>query len=115
MADPTQMRLFCAREPTADVPHRGPHKGPWYQEGVTRGGRLSVRAASGIIATIAENACLDDETTAHILRHTFATTLVLRPSQSTGLSSHTPPRITVRPVNSATPFHTCIRSGVSWM
>ena len=42
----------------------------------TRGGRLSVRAASGIIATIAENARLDDETTAHILRHTFATTLV---------------------------------------
>ncbi len=29
----------------------------------TRGGRLSVRAASGIIATIAENARLDDETT----------------------------------------------------
>jgi site-specific recombinase XerD len=39
----------------------------------TRGGRLSVRAASG---TIAENARLDDETTAHILRHTFAATLV---------------------------------------
>src|SRR6266849_3511162 len=23
MADPTQMRQLCAREPTADVPHRG--------------------------------------------------------------------------------------------
>jgi site-specific recombinase XerD len=42
----------------------------------TKGGRLSARAASGIITTIARNAGLDDEPTAHILRHTFATTLV---------------------------------------
>jgi integrase/recombinase XerC len=42
----------------------------------TKGGRLSAHAASGIITTIARNAGLDDEPTAHILRHTFATTLV---------------------------------------
>ncbi len=42
----------------------------------TKGGRLTTRAASGIIHTIAHNAALDDEPTAHILRHTLATTLV---------------------------------------
>ena len=36
-------------------------------------------------------------------------------NQSIGSSSHTPARITVRPVNSATPFHSWIRSGTSWM
>ncbi|MBJ7593862.1 MAG: tyrosine-type recombinase/integrase, partial [Candidatus Dormibacteraeota bacterium] len=41
-----------------------------------RGERLSVRGASDLVAAIAEAAGLDDETTAHILRHTFATTLV---------------------------------------
>jgi integrase/recombinase XerC len=42
-----------------------------------RGGRLSVRGASNIIATIAANVGLDDEAiTAHVGRHTFATTLV---------------------------------------
>ena len=41
-----------------------------------RGGRLSVRGASNIIATIAANAGLDDGITAHVGRHTFATTLV---------------------------------------
>ncbi|WP_218034728.1 tyrosine-type recombinase/integrase [Acrocarpospora corrugata] len=40
------------------------------------GGRLSARAASGIIASITADAALEDETTAHVLRHTFATTLV---------------------------------------
>jgi site-specific recombinase XerD len=35
-----------------------------------------VRAAGGIIAAIAAAAVLDDETTAHVQRHTFATTLV---------------------------------------
>ena len=42
----------------------------------TKGGRLSARAAGGIIAAIAERAALDDDPTAHVLRHTFATSLV---------------------------------------
>jgi site-specific recombinase XerD len=42
----------------------------------TKGGRLSARAAGGIIAAIAEQAALDDDPTAHVLRHTFATSLV---------------------------------------
>ena len=41
-----------------------------------RGQRLSVRGAHDIITSIAEAAGLDDDTTVHILRHTFATTLV---------------------------------------
>lgn len=42
-----------------------------------RGGRLSVRGASGIIRGIATEAGLDDENiTAHVGRHTFATTLI---------------------------------------
>ena len=35
----------------------------------TKGGRLSARAAGGIIAAIAEQAALDDDPTAHVLRH----------------------------------------------
>jgi site-specific recombinase XerC len=41
-----------------------------------KGGRLTARAASGIIHAIAHNAALDDQPTAHVLRHTLATTLV---------------------------------------
>ncbi len=41
-----------------------------------RGGRLGVRGAHGIITGIAADAGLDDDTTAHVLRHSFATTLV---------------------------------------
>jgi integrase/recombinase XerC len=41
-----------------------------------RGGRLSVRAARDIIARIAHAAGLDRATTARVLRHTFATTLL---------------------------------------
>jgi site-specific recombinase XerD len=41
-----------------------------------RGDRLSVRGARDIIARIAHAAGLDHDTTAHVLRHTFATTLV---------------------------------------
>lgn len=41
-----------------------------------RGHRLSVRGAHNIITTIATAAGLDDATTVHILRHTFATALV---------------------------------------
>ena len=42
----------------------------------TKGGRLSARAAGGIIAAIAGQAALDDDPTAHVLRHTFATQLL---------------------------------------
>jgi integrase/recombinase XerC len=41
-----------------------------------RGGRLSVKAAHDIITGITADAGLDDKITAHVLRHTFATTLV---------------------------------------
>ena len=41
-----------------------------------RGGRLGVRGAHGIITGITAGAGLDDDTTAHVLRHSFATTLV---------------------------------------
>jgi len=42
----------------------------------TKGGRLSARAAGGIIAAIAGQAALDDDPTGHVLRHPFATSLV---------------------------------------
>jgi len=41
-----------------------------------RGGRLSVRGASDVVAALADAASQEDETTAHVLRHTFGTTLV---------------------------------------
>jgi len=41
-----------------------------------RGQRLSARGAHDIVTTIAAAAGLDDDTTIHVLRHTFATTLV---------------------------------------
>lgn len=41
-----------------------------------RGGRLGVRGAHDIITGIATAGGLDDDTTAHVLRHSFATTLV---------------------------------------
>jgi integrase/recombinase XerC len=41
-----------------------------------RGGRLSVKSAHDIITGIAGGAGLEDDITAHVLRHTFATTLV---------------------------------------
>jgi site-specific recombinase XerD len=41
-----------------------------------RGQRLSVRGAHDIVTTIAAAAGLDDHATVHVLRHTFATTLV---------------------------------------
>ena len=41
-----------------------------------RGGRLSARGASDVFTTVVQGAGLDDEATAHTLRHTFATTLV---------------------------------------
>ena len=41
-----------------------------------RGARISARAAHEIITTIAHTAAPDDNATAHVLRHTFATRLV---------------------------------------
>ncbi|MGZ4620286.1 MAG: tyrosine-type recombinase/integrase, partial [Frankiaceae bacterium] len=41
-----------------------------------KGGRLSATSASNIIAAIAAEADPDGRTTAHVLRHTFATSLV---------------------------------------
>ena len=41
-----------------------------------RGQRLSVRGAHDIITALTAAAGLEDDTTVHILRHTFATTLV---------------------------------------
>jgi len=41
-----------------------------------RGGRLGVRGASEVFHTIAESAGLEEITTAHTGRHTFATTLI---------------------------------------
>jgi integrase/recombinase XerD len=41
-----------------------------------RGGRLSVRGTHDVITGIATAAGLDDRVTAHVLRHSFATTLV---------------------------------------
>jgi len=41
-----------------------------------RGGRLGARGASAIFAAILDSAGLDDDGSAHVLRHTFATTLV---------------------------------------
>ena len=41
-----------------------------------RGNRLSVKGAHDIITSIADRAGLDDDTTTHVLRHTFATRLV---------------------------------------
>jgi site-specific recombinase XerD len=40
-----------------------------------RGTRLSVRTTHDIIITIAQTAGLDNDTTAEVLRHTFATRL----------------------------------------
>jgi integrase/recombinase XerC len=41
-----------------------------------RGSRLSVKGAHDVITAIADSAGLDDDTTTHVLRHTFATRLV---------------------------------------
>ena len=41
-----------------------------------RGQRLSARGAHDIVTTIAAAAGLDEDTTSHVLRHTFATTLI---------------------------------------
>ncbi len=41
-----------------------------------RGSRLSARGASDVVAALADAASPEDETTAHVLRHTFGTTLV---------------------------------------
>ncbi|MET8336038.1 tyrosine-type recombinase/integrase [Streptosporangium canum] len=61
------------RQPIPTSPNQvQPPSGP----SSAKGGRLTSRAAGGIIAEIAQTAGLDDPTTAHVLRHTLATTLV---------------------------------------
>ena len=54
----------------------------------TKGGCLSARAAGGIIATIAAQAALDDDPTAHVLRHTFATSLRGKTDLGRGRRAH---------------------------
>ena len=54
----------------------------------TKGGRLSARAAGGIIAAIAGQAALDDDPTAHVLRHTFATSLARQDQPGRGRRAH---------------------------
>jgi integrase/recombinase XerC len=41
-----------------------------------RGGRLTTRGARDVLATLADEAALEEEFTSHVLRHTFGTTLV---------------------------------------
>ena len=47
-----------------------------------RGARLSARGASDVVAALADAAGQEDETTAHVLRHTFGTHLVRPPDGS---------------------------------
>jgi site-specific recombinase XerD len=49
-----------------------------------RGGRLSARGASDVVAALADAAGQEDETTAHVLRHTFGTHLVRPPDGRPG-------------------------------
>ncbi|TDD18934.1 tyrosine-type recombinase/integrase [Nonomuraea diastatica] len=63
----TELQLRLDERP--DWPHAGDHRALFLN---ARGGRLTARAAGGILAEIARMAGLDDATTAHILRHTLA-------------------------------------------
>ncbi|MCW2876806.1 MAG: phage integrase family protein [Sphaerisporangium sp.] len=67
----SELQLWLDERP--NWPHVGDNRALFLN---AKGGRLSARAAGGIIAEIAETAGLDDPTTAHVLRHTLATTLV---------------------------------------
>jgi site-specific recombinase XerD len=67
----TELQLWLDERP--NWPHANDNRALFLN---ARGGRLTSRAASGIIAEIAHTAGLDDPTTAHVLRHTLATTLV---------------------------------------
>ncbi|MEW9555303.1 tyrosine-type recombinase/integrase [Nonomuraea sp. NPDC050783] len=67
----SELQLWLDEGP--DWPHAGDNRALFLN---AKGGRLSARAAGGIIAEIAQTAGLDDPTTVHVLRHTLATTLV---------------------------------------
>jgi hypothetical protein len=54
-----------------------------------RGGRLSARGASDVVAALADAAGQEDETTAHILRHTCGTHLVRPPDGRPGADLET--------------------------
>jgi site-specific recombinase XerD len=54
-------------------PHAGESEALFFNR---RGGRLGARGAHDVITGIARRASLDDRVTAHVLRHSFATTLV---------------------------------------
>ncbi|MEV4582936.1 tyrosine-type recombinase/integrase [Nonomuraea jabiensis] len=66
----TELQLWLDERP--NWPHADDNRALFLN---AKGGRLSARAAGGIIAAIARTAGLDDATTAHVLRHTLATTL----------------------------------------
>ncbi|MGP3937345.1 tyrosine-type recombinase/integrase [Nonomuraea sp. KM88] len=67
----TELQLWLDERP--NWPHTDDNRALFLN---AKGGRLSARAAGGIIAEIAQTAGLDDPTTAHVLRHTLTTTLV---------------------------------------
>ncbi|MFI0420769.1 tyrosine-type recombinase/integrase [Spongiactinospora sp. 9N601] len=67
----SELQLWLDERP--NWPHAGDSRALFLN---AKGGRLTARAAGGIIAEIAQTAGLDDPTTAHVLRHTLATTLV---------------------------------------
>ncbi|MET8052771.1 tyrosine-type recombinase/integrase [Streptosporangium sp. NPDC005286] len=67
----TELQLWLDERP--DWPHSGDNRALFLN---AKGGRLTAHAAGGIIATVAQTAGLDDPTTAHVLRHMPATTLV---------------------------------------
>ncbi|MGN9846084.1 cytochrome P450 [Nonomuraea sp. H19] len=67
----TELQLRLDERP--NWPHAGDNRALFL---IAKGGRLTARAAGGTIAEIAQTAGLDDPTTAHVLRHTLATTLV---------------------------------------
>ncbi|MET8338511.1 tyrosine-type recombinase/integrase [Streptosporangium canum] len=67
----TELQLWLDERP--NWPRAGDNRALFLN---AKGGRLTARAAGGIIAEIAQTAGLDDPTTAHVLRHTLATTLV---------------------------------------
>ncbi|MEU4550326.1 tyrosine-type recombinase/integrase [Nonomuraea dietziae] len=67
----TELRLWLDERP--NWPHADDNRALFLN---AKGGRLTARAAGGIIAAIAQTAGLDDATTAHVLRHTLTTTLI---------------------------------------
>jgi integrase/recombinase XerD len=67
----TELQLWLDERP--NWPHAGDDRALFLN---SKCGRLIARAAGGLIAEITQTAGLDDPITAHVLRHTLATTLV---------------------------------------